>query len=180
MLTKLEGKIIPLVMKKLLAGELEPPLRLYNAIEKTKRFKVNPQDILNFHNLERQASLVLELNIKRNAEFDNLVTAWEAWCRLQLPEGGMVWMDDHSVTHNTWFRGIVNMGTTVLHRVMIRYRQNPEQPWHQLMGTIAFSGWYEELEDNFDKQDLYQSWRRWFEEDEGEYHPGGFTTDYED
>ncbi|KAI1277941.1 hypothetical protein F5Y07DRAFT_77974 [Xylaria sp. FL0933] len=54
--------IIPLVVYKLLDPYNFTAVFLYNALERDKRYLVNPRDVLNFLVLQRQNNLIIDLN----------------------------------------------------------------------------------------------------------------------
>ncbi|RMZ83627.1 hypothetical protein DV738_g1135, partial [Chaetothyriales sp. CBS 135597] len=77
-------KILPLVVHKLLDRRNFTTVYLYNALEKNKKLRVNPWDVLNFLVLQRQSNLIIDINERRKCngsararcevqEFDDLV-----------------------------------------------------------------------------------------------------------
>jgi hypothetical protein len=65
-LVKLGAKTMPLVVDKLAASKRNfPGVYLYNKIETNKDFRVGPKDDLNFRVLQRQAHLIVDMNLER-------------------------------------------------------------------------------------------------------------------
>jgi hypothetical protein len=67
-LVQLGAKIMPLVVKKLAESSYNfPGVFLYNRIEASKDFRVAPNDYINFKVLQRQANLIVDMNLERLA-----------------------------------------------------------------------------------------------------------------
>jgi hypothetical protein len=67
-LVKLGAKSTPLVVDKLATCKGNfPGVYLYNRIEASKDFRVAPNDYINFCVLQRQANLIVDMNLVRSA-----------------------------------------------------------------------------------------------------------------
>lgn len=141
-------------------------------------YKVDPLDESNCM-AQRQANLIIELNVVRNMTFNQSVSYWRIWYTVSLPPG-TVFMADIDATRSIWFRNVVRMGEGIISRIMTSYLANPNEPWHQFLGAIVYDMVYDLDEETLDRAELYETWRRWYEEQEGAVMVLGYSTEDED
>jgi hypothetical protein len=129
-----------------------------NALEKDLGVKIDPENILDHHVLQRQANLLVDLNHQRNEAFKKLAADWEI--HKKSPEVvTAAHSDDH--TSGEAYEALAGLGDGVVAHTMLEYFKDASGWWHELLhhqihGEKSGSG-------TFRKDRLFKDWKTWFE-----------------
>lgn len=152
-----------------------------NHLETDRGAKVNPEDILNYLTLNRQANLIVELNHERAQLTERRIRAWKERCA-QLAAATLRYgsCPDAEIACEE-YDALIQMGPSIIAHVMLEYSRDHSGPWHKLLyHLVREKPWTSEgREDCWAKANSYSLWKDWFEH--GEHHEAceeGFTPSY--
>ena len=173
-LVELGPATIPLVVRKLAEpdeffavglceSDLIIPYRLSaeqmtidNSLEKDEGVKVNPENIMDYHWLQRHAQLILEMNHQRNLTFASTVARWR-----EYQQENQLSSNSAHYTSGNAYASLVQMGQGIIGNVMDQYANEQDGWWHEMLHEIVHgrrSGAHQ-----FSKHLLYADWKEWFE-----------------
>jgi hypothetical protein len=155
-LVKMTALILPYVVEKLKDVKEVFAVELYNTLQTDPKQKVDPNDIVNFYDLNNQAKQILKLYISKTViPFDARVAEWEAH---QKKVAGSSISDDF-LDHDS-YRSLVSMGKDITPLVMAKYSLDRTGWWYELLTEIQTGKQFDALSVN--KREEYVKWEKWF------------------
>jgi len=130
-----------------------------NSLEKDEGVKVNPENIMDYHWLQRHAHLILEMNHQRNLTFASTVARWR-----EHQQENRFSSNSADYTSGDAYDSLVQMGQGIIGNVMDQYANKQDGWWHEMLHEIVHgrrSGAYQ-----FSKHLFYADWKEWFESGE--------------
>jgi hypothetical protein len=133
-----------------------------NHLETDPQAKVDRDDVLNYHTLNRQANLIVELNHERTQRARACIEAWKV--RVHNYQKGQEGSDS-DVTSCDEYDALIKMGPSIVGLIMLEYSRDRAGPWHKVMYHLVCEkrmglGNGEEVVDG---QGQYERWQDWFE-----------------
>jgi hypothetical protein len=122
---------------------------------------VDPNDLLNFKVLQRQANLIVDINYERNKLVQARIEAWKAHCTRSH-----VHSNSSMYTECDDYDRLLELGGSIIAHLMLAYAKEPSGFWFELLHeTVHGFGNKTGLQTiNFKEQ--YVAWNEWFQRGE--------------
>ncbi|KAK3935737.1 hypothetical protein QBC46DRAFT_322766 [Diplogelasinospora grovesii] len=159
-LVALGPKIVPLVVYKLATD---------NRLEKNRHYLVDPNDLLNYKVLQRQANLIVDMNYERNKLADADLKDWSAYCwKNQMHSSNSGIFTDCQETQD-----LLSLGPSIVAHLMLAYGPddlNTKHPGikfsYELLQRIVYGDGEETGLPYLDFKGMYVAWAEWFQRGE--------------
>lgn len=142
-----------------------------NELEKDKGYLVDPSDPLNYNVLQRQASLIVNMNYDRNKLVQARIEAWKAHCKRSH-----VHSNSSMYTECDEYDRLCELGGSIVSHLMLAYAEERSGFWFELLHDIVHGLCNKRgLRDvNFIEQ--FTAWNEWFQKGKHSQAPGGVAV----
>ncbi len=122
---------------------------------------MDPDDLLNYNVLQRQANLIVDMNYERNKLVQARIEAWKAHCTRSR-----IYSDSSMYTECDDFDRLSELGGSIIAHIMLAYAKEPVSFWYELLHEIVhgFGNKTGLHIINFGEQ--YVAWSEWFQRGE--------------
>ncbi|KFA79054.1 hypothetical protein S40288_11420 [Stachybotrys chartarum IBT 40288] len=172
---RLGPKIVPMLVHKLAidSNQNSHGVFLYKALENDPLYQVAMEEPIGSRDdLRRYADGIVQINYERHNIYETRVGAWHTHCQENTN------MSNYRIfTECDEFDDLLDMGTSILTRLMVEYYNNQGGWWWELMHEIIHGRKTYALE--FRKPVLYEACEKWFNEGEYDQAPEYILSDLE-
>lgn len=120
---------------------------------------MDPEDVINYMVLQRQANLIVDMNYDRNRLVQARIEAWKAHCRRS-----QVFSNSDMYTECEEYYKLLELDGSIIAHLMLAYSKAQKGFWFELLQEMAHGlGAKTGMEIiNFTQQ--YAGWNKWFQE----------------
>jgi hypothetical protein len=156
--------------------------RADNHLETNPSAKIDPNDVLNYLTLNRQANLIVDLNHERARRAQERIEAWRKQTELRQKERleesgtaqGTASQEGDPDTSCAEYAALVDMGPGIVAQVMLAYAADKTGSWWKVMHRLVC----EEEAQKTQEEVQYERWREWFEDMEYYEAKEGLNPEY--
>ncbi|KAL1843633.1 hypothetical protein VTJ49DRAFT_615 [Mycothermus thermophilus] len=166
---------------------LTPRVWTDNHLETDPSVKVNPNDVLNYLTLNRQANLIVELNHARAQRAQARIEEWGRQTQARRQGGATAKgtsqapgdsPNSDADTSSAEYAALVGMGPGIISHVMRAYAADRSMPWWKVMYQLVCEEPPPAGTAGEEEEQQYERWKDWFEHMEHHEAAEGLNPEY--